>query len=597
MKQAALAQIPKRGEPPLVEGKPWLYHHQTVLAAASEWGKAVAPRDSIAQAIASLLVRMHWKQQTGSRLRMPWPWPIEIGKASPEVQACIRRAANALRGRSVLESAYRISLLYTDLLSKETRSSRGIYYTPPMLAERLLDIASGAGVDWSTVTALDPACGGGAFLVPVAERILAHEHIKALPPIDRLLHLESHLEGFEIDGFAAWMTRAFLDLLAFPVSHAADRHLDVPIHVADALNYVCGDHRRFDLVVGNPPYTRVTLPMHQRAIFSRSLYGHANLYGIFLDAALRWRKPTGLIAFITPTSLLGGQYYSRLRDLLLDESPPLAIDLVSDRTRVFSTVQQETCLTVFGADRSRMTTVHLIEPKSGHLEVSHIGAFPLASERRKGPWFLPRSQAQALLVKRAIAMDVRLETLGFRASTGPLVWNRAKQQIRANPEPGTYPLIWAEGVRADGFSFDYKARSGRRFIKVGPEQEHLLTTQPCVLVRRVTAKEQPRRLIACAVPESFFAEWGAIVVENHVNVIWNQYPAKLSPKAIAAILNTAAVDEVFRCLSGSVSVSATEIHSIPLPDTLLLERIEEMCKSRKDHAAIEKLMAEAYGLA
>jgi adenine-specific DNA-methyltransferase len=432
-------------------------------------------------------------------------------------------------------------------------------------------------------------------LVPVASRMFAHHRIQALLPIDRLSHVESHLAGIEIDGFAAWMTRAFLKLLTLQVSREAGRFLHLPVETADALSLVADDRRRFDLIVGNPPFGRVALSPRRRAAFQRSLYGHANLYGVFLDAALRWRKPTGLVAFLTPTSFLGGKYYSRLRALLLDEAPPLVIDLVSDRTGVFPAVQQETCLAVFGRNPAQTTTLHLIEPKNGSLDITRAGSFALARARRGSPWFLPRSHAQARLAERALTMDVRLGTLGYRASTGPLVWNRLKRQIRTRPTLGTFPLIWAEAVRANVFSFDYKTRARRCFIELLPGQEHLLTRRPCVLVQRTTAKEQRRRLIACAVPESFLAKWGAIVVENHVNVLWKHASGHVSPAALAAVLNTAAVDEVFRCLSGSVAVSATELHALPLPDPSLFARIEKLCGEPNNEAAIEDLVADVYG--
>lgn len=51
----------------------------------------------------------------------------------------------------------------------DLRAARGAYYTPPVLAERLLDLAAAEGADGSTITALlDPARGGGAFLAPLA---------------------------------------------------------------------------------------------------------------------------------------------------------------------------------------------------------------------------------------------------------------------------------------------------------------------------------------------------------------------------------------------------------------------------------------------
>ena len=66
-------------------------------------------------------------------------------------------------------AAYQIGLTYTYLLPPSYRSSHGIYYTPPVLTDRLIQLAAQSGVDWATGRVLDPACGGGAFLAPIAK--------------------------------------------------------------------------------------------------------------------------------------------------------------------------------------------------------------------------------------------------------------------------------------------------------------------------------------------------------------------------------------------------------------------------------------------
>lgn len=579
----------------------WERHLLGLAAAARSGAKHFAEPESPAEAVCGQLVRELWDLHTdGDRSYLPQP-PPGRSVSSVELLHRLRAAADFLTGQSLIEASYSVGLLYTELLPADVRSARGTYYTPPALAERLLDLAAGEGVDWSSVTVLDPACGGGAFLLPSAVRMLGHHRLRGLSPQDQLAQIENHLTGIELDPFAAWMTQAFLQLLVLPQSQTARRPLSlVVVEVGDALEAVLEDHRRFDLVVGNPPFSRVSLTPQQRQAFARSLFGHANLYGIFLDAALRWRKPSGLVAFVTPTSFLGGQYFSRLRSLLLAEAPPLVIDVLSDRSGVFPSVQQETCLTVFGPNPSKTTTVHLLEPQPSGIEVTRAGSFSLCKGPLPGsPWFLPRSRRQAALAQPASRMRTRLERLGYRASTGPLVWNRFKGQIRANPEAGSYPLIWAEAVRPNHFSFDYRARLDRGFFKVEDGQTHLLTTRPCVLVQRTTAKEQPRRLVACAVPEEFLAQWGAVVVENHVNVLWAPAAGHVSPATVAAVLNTSAVDEVFRCLSGSVAVSATELHALPLPPHAIFEEVEALlARSLPPDArnkAVEELVAQAYG--
>ena len=36
--------------------------------------------------------------------------------------------------------------------------------------------------------------------------------------------------------------------------------------------------------------------------YARSTYGHANLYGLFTDAGLRYAKRRGVVAYVMPTS-------------------------------------------------------------------------------------------------------------------------------------------------------------------------------------------------------------------------------------------------------------------------------------------------------
>jgi adenine-specific DNA-methyltransferase len=96
------------------------------------------------------------------------------------------------------------------LVSDKQRSELGMYYTPPALSDRLLDMAEAAGVDWTAATVLDPACGGGAFLLPVASRM--RRTFKGGAPSDHLSSITKRLRGFEIDPFAAWLTQTWLEI-------------------------------------------------------------------------------------------------------------------------------------------------------------------------------------------------------------------------------------------------------------------------------------------------------------------------------------------------------------------------------------------------
>ncbi|HEY9594774.1 MAG TPA: SAM-dependent methyltransferase, partial [Spirochaetia bacterium] len=77
----------------------------------------------------------------------------------------------------ISDAAFHVGLTYAELLPGERRSALGMYFTPPALANRLLDQAEEAGHRWLCCKVLDPAAGSGVFLVLIAERIL-----RALPP-------------------------------------------------------------------------------------------------------------------------------------------------------------------------------------------------------------------------------------------------------------------------------------------------------------------------------------------------------------------------------------------------------------------------------
>ena len=84
------------------------------------------------------------------------------------------------------------------------------------------------------------------------------------------------------------------------------------------------------VVIGNPPYGRVTLAPAVRQRYQRSLYGHANLYGMFTDLAIRLTRPGGVIAYVTPTSFLANVLCLRAAS-----EPPSRAQLVRrERTRV-----------------------------------------------------------------------------------------------------------------------------------------------------------------------------------------------------------------------------------------------------------------------
>jgi adenine-specific DNA-methyltransferase len=63
---------------------------------------------------------------------------------------------------------------------------------------------------------------------------------------------------------------------------------------------------------------------------------------------------------------------------------------------------------------------------------------------------------------------------------------------------------------------------------------------------------------------------------------------------LAAFLNSAAADRAFRCISGTVAVSAYELESMPLPSPSSMDKIAELLGGRRGAEKLEQAFYQLY---
>lgn len=555
-------------------------------------------RFQMAQSFGYTLVNSWWQasnQLTQTSVGLRRPAKALSGHALTEAMTGVAQSTGELAARLEPEiAAYQIGLTYTYVLPAAYRASHGIYYTPPVLTERLINLATKTGVDWKSCRVLDPACGGGAFLAPIAKHII--EQMPECSPRILLENISNRLRGYEIDPFGAWLAQVALDVVLLPFASVSGKLPPSVVTLCDSL-YKNPPRERFDLVIGNPPYARTKLAPELREKFKRSLYGHANLYGVFTDIALRHTRVGGVIAYVTPTSFLAGGYFKNLRALLGQEAPPKQLDFVAARKKVFDDVLQETLLATYerGADSGPVAVQELRIRNAQELDIQELGTLKLPADPSL-PWVLPRNVEQVTTVQALQRCKHHLIDWGYTVSTGPLVWNRFKDQLHPRRAKGRLPLIWAESVLPSG-KFEWRAqkRNHEPWFEVREKDGWLTSDQPCVLLQRTTAKEQHRRLIAAALPASFIEEHGAVVIENHLNMLRPLGDApRVSPEVLATFLNSRAADQAFRCVSGSVAVSAYELEALPLPSPRDLEHLQRLIFNKATRQEIEDECQRLY---
>jgi adenine-specific DNA-methyltransferase len=556
-----------------------------------------AHRISYGESFVYQLIKTYWmKYYPEGTFSLP---KFPVSTSLPLLDDTLVNLANSLGNTasklSVIEASYLIGAIYTVTLPEAIRTNNGVYFTPPALTNRLLDLVSNEQVEWSKVTILDPACGGGAFLAPIAVKIIA-----SLPtdkPNDLIQHIETHVRGYELDPFASWLSQVFVEIVLSKYCILADRRVKGLIDTVDTLRKEAND--KFDIIIGNPPYGKIKLDSKQRATYSESLYGHANLYGLFTHFALDHLKDNGVLAYVTPTSFLAGNYFKNLRQYIVKRVKAKSIDFPIFRNGIFHDVLQETLLTIYRKSNSedyKGISVHEIHPEpSKPLEVNYLGTFNLPADP-SSIWILPRTSSQGRVVTALQRMKCTMKDWGYEVKTGPLVWNRHKPQLRDLSTRNTYPILWAESISPEG-DFYFKAEKVNHYpyFDFQPGDQWLLTDYPCILLQRTTAKEQDRRLISAILPTRFITKWKGVIVENHVNMIKpiNAKP-KISMALMHAFLQSKAADNAFRCISGSVAVSAYELEAMPLPSVEQMNSVQALMSRKSPRSRVENAFEILY---
>jgi adenine-specific DNA-methyltransferase len=178
--------------------------------------------------------------------------------------------------------------------------------------------------------------------------------------------------------------------------------------------------------------------------------------------------------------------------------------------------------------------------------------------------------------KSAIAqLSATLGDIGLSVSTGRVVDFRARPFLRQQPDANTVPLIYPCHF-SGGFVNWPKPNSRKPNAIVCDEmtRELLVPSEVYVLVKRFTAKEERRRVVACIYDPDKLATT-SVGFENHLNY-FHLNGGGLSmnlAKGLAAFLNSTVVDTYFRRFSGHTQVNATDLRALKYPSRVELERL------------------------
>jgi adenine-specific DNA-methyltransferase len=553
-------------------------------------------RSGVTPAVLTGAVLRAWFARSFPKLSKPrLAAPVTLVSA-PAVQAF----ADALSQQSLLDAAYWISSAHAKLLCGEQRRALSMYFTPPLLATRVLDDLAEQGIRFERERFLDPACGGAAFLVPIAirmRRALAGRR----SPTQIIAHLQANLLGIDLDTTLCRLSKELLRAVLYREISACGIEPKFAIRQGNSLTDAEDLYGHADVVVCNPPYRKMSAEEVAEAgtQFAEVISPQPNLYGLFIALSLRFLRMGGVSVLVTPTSYLSGHSFLQLRRFLLEAAHVNSVGIVEEKEGVFLDVRQETAVSVLRRRSSSNVSHTEVSVISVQGNRNRIGECVLPTQG--AAWPIPRKPSDVQLLANIDRLNSRLSDYGYQARVGTYVWNRDQRLAYSSKNfarlynSDALPLLWSSDIKSGRpveFDGAKKNRGERRFVVVSDLTHPSVIRRPCVLLQRVTSNDQPKRLVAAPVGPAFFREYPGFIGENHtITLSPVRSRPELSPGQLAALLSCPQIDRLFRCISGATNVSVFELNQLPLPDPAALkillaqgrsmaEALTDLCQAR-----------------
>ena len=399
------------------------------------------------------------------------------------------------------------------------------------------------------------------------------------------------LTAYEVDPEMQEHLRPFLRQCAREIQRQGGK-LDATVQPYDFIQAVAnpfefGNPGAFTHAILNPPYKKITGDSPHRKWLRDLGVETVNLYSGFIAVALQLLKPGGQLVAIVPRSFCNGPYYRPFREMLLRNAAIERIHLFESRTSAFKAdgvLQENVIVKLVRGGRQGPVGISVSRDDSLEDCETRFVTFNTVVHAADAEKFIriPQS-ADAVAATLPFAHD--LDELGLQVSTGPVVDFRLREylldQAAGNSVPLIYPCHFAEGK----MRWPVGSTKKKCAILDVPETRRWLYPAGCyVVTRRLSSKEESRRIVASVVARAAMPEYDRVGFENHLNVFHtakNGLDEDLA-RGLCAYLNSTPVDRYFRAFNGHTQVNAMDLRKLPYPSVRQLTGLgKKVAKDRQ----------------
>ena len=454
-------------------------------------------------------------------------------------------------------------------LSAKHRASLGQFFTPPTAAAflaRLLDLPESG-----RFRLLDPGAGVGSLSAAVAARV-----------INERPNLELHITAFEVDEPLVAHLTATLDEC---VAVAAERGVTVDFEgrhasfVEYATGWLFEQPQQFDAVIANPPYKKVNTNAPERVSTESRGLRASNLYTIFTGLAADLLVEGGQMSAIIPRSWTNGPYHEPFRRFLLSRVSLDFLHVYEKRGKVFADAEVLQENVVLHGAREPQAEVVTLSASAGGDDPRVEREVPVAEVLRPGDQHvfvrIPVDERATRIAEQMADLPATLTDLDLEVSTGRVVDFRARESLRDDPADDTVPLVYPGHMRDGRVAWPMLGSKKPNALHRSKQTEGLLLpNETYVLVKRFSAKEERRRVVASvAGPEDLPGE--VVAYKNHLNLYHrgSRGLPLLLALGLSAYLNCTLVDDYVRSFSGHTQINATDLRHLRYPSVADLVRL------------------------
>lgn len=452
------------------------------------------------------------------------------------------------------------------LLDQSTRGQKGQFMTPASVARILAGMFRNLDGDIRT---LDAGAGVGSLTASLVERALskfaptsisAHAWELENVLVERLGDSFGLCEEASQESGVAW--ESYIN------------QLDFIEHAVEIINARTSGKTTptFNKAILNPPYLKIAASSRARSSLRSVGVETGNLYSCFVALALMLLEDGGELVAIIPRSCCNGPYFKDFRRVLLDGNNLSKIHIFESRTKAFKgdKVLQENVIfhIVKGEEQGNVeitssTCADDLDPVVREADFSEV-VNPTNPDRFI---HIVINDEQAKIATRVGGMPCSLDDLGVTASTGKVVDFRTKPNLRHHPSPGTVPLIYPMHFKNGLIEYPVESKKKPNALELNSDtQRQLVPNGTYVLTKRLTSKEEARRIVA-GLYTADIAEVNLVGFENKTNYFHaNGQPLDNDfAKGLWAYLNSNIVDQYFRQFNGHTQVNAADLRMLRYP--------------------------------